>query len=440
MQTMTKRKPAAQTMSLELVAEGFSFPTSLTVGDGGALYVAEAGLPWGGAPPGGCIWKLDRGGQRTLLAEGLRPPVNGLTWHEDSLFVSEGGSPGRISRIFPDGGRQTVLDNLPGAGNYIYGQTNMAVFGPDGKLYFSQGAMTNGGIVGLDADELGWLRRHPDAHDLPGFDLRLAGVNVETANPLRSGSGEKVRTGAFVPFGTPTEPGQRVPAQLPCTAGIMRCNPDGSGLERVAWGLQNTYGLGFLPDGRLLALDLGAGDRGSRPVGGVTDLLFEIREGAWYGWPDFIGGDPVTDPKYRPARGPAPTFLLANHRELPPPERPLFRFPAHPAATKFDVAPAELPEWGGQLFIALFGDERTMTAPAGPPVGRAVVRLDLVDGSLHLFLADPLSRPIDVRFDPADGALYLLDFGAFEVQPGQDVVARAGSGRVWRAQWARQAA
>ena len=58
----------------------------------------------------------------------------------------------------------------------------------------------------------------------------------------------------------------------------MRCNLDGSDLELVAWGLRNAYGLGFLPDGRLLAVDQGADDRGSRPVGNVPDLLFEVRE------------------------------------------------------------------------------------------------------------------------------------------------------------------
>lgn len=437
--TMIRNKPANGNTALELVADGFSFPTSLTLGDDGALYVAEAGLPWGAAPPGGRVWKLDRDGKRSLVAQELRAPVNGVTWHRDSLYVSEGGSPGRISRVFPDGGRETILDNLPGPGNPLYGQTNMAVFGRDDKLYFAQGALTNGAIVGLDADALGWLRRDPLAHDLPGLDLRLAGVNVETANPLGNGSDERVRTGAFVPFGSPTEPGQRIPAQLPCTAGIMRCNPDGSGLEIVAWGLQNAYGLGFSPEGRLLALDLGPGDWGSRPVGNVPDLLFEIREGAWYGWPDFIGGDPVTDPRYRPERGPAPAYVLANHGELPRPELPLYRFPDHAAATKFDVAPAELPEWGGQLFIALFGQEGPLTGPAGPRAGRAVVRLDLEEGALHPFVAEPLARPIDVRFDPWDGGLYLLDFGEFEVQPGRRVVAGAGTGRVWRAPRVRRA-
>jgi glucose/arabinose dehydrogenase len=415
---------------LELVADGFSFPTSLTFDEAGTAYVAEAGLPFGGAPPGGRILRLGADGSHSLLAGGLRSPVNGLTYHNGGLYVSEGGRPGRIGRLDPDGRRMTILDDLPGPGNY---HTNMLAFGPEGKLYFSQGAMTNTGVIGLDAYELGWLRRLPHAHDLPGYDVVLAGINVETRNPLSEESSARVSTGAFTPFGTPTRAGQCIPAHLPCTAAVMRCNPDGSDLELFAWGIRNAYGLGFLSDGRLLATDQGADDRGSRPVGNVPDLLFEVRQGAWYGWPDFIGDDPITNPEYRPERGPVPVFVLANHDELPPPERPLLRFPPHAAAVKFDVAPDGSP-FEGQIFVALFGDEAPMTAPPGPRAGRSVVRVDPADWSLHPVVSEPLLRPLDVRFDPAGDWLYVLDFGQFKMHAERGVVAEAGSGKLWRLQ------
>jgi glucose/arabinose dehydrogenase len=417
------------TVQVEMVAGGLSFPTSLAFDDSGAAYVAEAGFRFGGATPGGRIWRLARDGTRRLLAQGLRAPITGLVCHEDALYVSEGGHPGRILRIDGDGRPAVILDHLPGPGNY---HVNLGAFGPDGRLYFSQGAMTNAAIIGLDAYELGWLRRLPHAHDLPGYPVALAGDAAETPDPLSDEPGARARTGAFSPFGRVHEPGRRLPAQLPCTAVVMRCGPDGNGLELVAWGLRNAFGLGFLPDGRLLATDQAPDDRGSRPVGNAPDLLFEVREGAWYGWPDFVGGDPVTDPRFRPARGPAPRFVLANHDELPPPERPLLRFPVNSAAAKFDVVPAGAPCWSGHLIVALFGDEKPMTAPAGPPSGRAVVRVDPADMSLHPLLAGPLARPIDARFNPIDGSLYLLDFGRFEMDAARAVVAEAGSGGLWR--------
>lgn len=60
--------------------------------------------------------------------------------------------------------------------------------------------MTNTGIVGLDAYEMGWLRRLPHAHDIPSYDIVLAGVNLETPNPLVNKPGARAFTGAFSSF------------------------------------------------------------------------------------------------------------------------------------------------------------------------------------------------------------------------------------------------
>jgi glucose/arabinose dehydrogenase len=306
----------------------------------------------------------------------------------------------------------------------------VAVAGSDGWIYFSVGAMTNLGVVGLDGSELAWLRRVDHSWDVPGYDIELAGLNF--TSPAAPGSAETVTTGAFSPFGTPTRPGQRVPAGLPCTAAVLRCRPDGTDLALHAWGLRNAFGLGFAPDGRLLATDQGADERGSRPIAGVPELVYEVRPGAWYGWPDFVGGVPVTDRRFRSRRGPEPSFVLANHDELPPPERPLAALPVHAAATRFDFAPPGTP-LAGCMLLALFGDERPLTAPAGPRVGRSVVALDLAVGSLRpLTRQGALERPIDVRVDPSGRWLYVLDFGAFEMAGGGRVEARAGSGGVWR--------
>ncbi len=74
--------PGDRERSLQLVADGLSFPTSLAFGHDGAAYVAESGLPFGGAPPGGTVWRLPLDGERTRVAAALRRPVNGLTWHD----------------------------------------------------------------------------------------------------------------------------------------------------------------------------------------------------------------------------------------------------------------------------------------------------------------------------------------------------------------------
>lgn len=412
---------------MERITNGLHFPTSVALGRQG-IYVAESGLAFGGAPAGGRVLRLNPGESPQCLKSDLRQPVNGLTFDGEALVIAEGGNPGRISRLSEAEDWSVVLDDLPGLGNY---HTNMVAVGEDGRYYFSQGAMTNTGIMGLDAYELGWLKRLPHDHDIPGHDLQLAGVNIETANPLAEEQPTRTSTGAFAPFGTATQAGDRVAAGLPCTAAVLSCTPEGSDLRLEAWGIRNAYGLGFLPDGRLLAVDQGADDRGSRPVGNVPDMLFEVRQDRWYGWPDFIGDTPVTDPSFHPTRGPAPEFVLANHDELPPLAAPLLKFPVNASATKFDVFPSG--PWKGHLVVAFFGDEKPMTAPPdGAKVGRGIARIDPSDWSLHPIQAGPFIRPIDVRFDPADGSLLVLDFGEFEMTPDLRVESRAGSGVLWR--------
>lgn len=405
-------------IALERIASGLHFPTSLAFDDRGALWVAESGLPFGGAPPGG---RLLRG--TTVVASGLRAPVTGLLWHGGGWIVSEGGQPGRISRVTTDGARTTLLDDLPGFGDY---HTSMAVVGRDDKLYFSQGAATNMGVVGLDSYDLGWLGKLPDGADIPGLDVVVSDATFETPDPRTPG--RRVATGVFAPFGT-TGGERRIAGRVPCTAAVLRCNLDGSGLELFAWGLRNAFGLLFLADGRLLATEQGADERGSRPVGNAPDLLFEVRPGSWYGFPDFVGGTPVEDPRLRPSRGPSPTPVIRNHAELPPLATPLLEFPVNTAATKLDQIPADAPRYAGQLLVCLFGDERPIAGPPGPKVGRAIARVDLAAGAVHPVELGPLHRPIDVRVH--DGFVYLLDFGAFEMAPGR-IDATAGSGAIHR--------
>ncbi|MFI1354551.1 hypothetical protein ACH4TV_13350 [Streptomyces sp. NPDC020898] len=53
-----------------VVADGLDFPTSLAFDDDHGVYVAESGLPFGGAAPGGRIWYLGRdGAEHRLIAD-----------------------------------------------------------------------------------------------------------------------------------------------------------------------------------------------------------------------------------------------------------------------------------------------------------------------------------------------------------------------------------
>lgn len=405
----------------EVIANGFHFPTSLTFDPEGVAYVAESGLPLGGAPPGGRVWRVASDGVTDCLVSDLRCPVNGLTWHDGILFIAEGGTPGRISRLVPGRRRETLLDNLPGGGDY---HTNEAIVGPDNLLYFGQGAASNSGIVGPDTSKLAWRRGLTPQryHDLPGHDIVVNAVNAVSADPV---SGENVRTGPFVPYGETVEHGRRIPAKLPCTSAIMRCQQDGSQLELVAWGLRNPFGLGFLNDGRLIATDLGLNDRGSRPIGAAESCLYHVEKGYWYGWPDFAAGRSVSDPRHHPERGRPATPLLAPESALPPLKAPLFRFPVHSAPTKFEID-------SNHLYVALFGDKLPLTGPRGPRSGRAIVKLNIETGAVTTYALPGLQRPIDVKRNPVDGHLYIVDFGVYELRDDLRVRSEAASGTLLR--------
>lgn len=411
------------TIELEPTLTGLNFPTSVTFGPDGTMYITETGLPFGGAPVGGRVLRVANGATEVLVDK-LPPPVNGVAYHDGFLYVSVGGQPAEIFRIPATGGeKETILTGFVGPGNY---QLNMVAFGPDGKMYFSTGAMSNLGIAGLDGFDLGWLRQLPHAVDVPGYEIELSGQSVETTDPTHPG--ETTRTGAFAQWGEVLPAGTRIKPQLPCTSAVMRANPDGSDLELVAWGVRNGFGLMFMPDGRLIAADQGSDDRGSRPIGNAPELIFEIEQGRWYGWPDFIGNVPVTDERFLPQSGKPLEFVLQNHAELPAPEAALVELEVHSAACKMDNTP------DGKIVIALFGDEVPMTAPFGPKAGR---RLGLIDPNGwtvdYIGVPQAIHRPIDVAYGP-DGGLYVLDFGHFDPGRGGPTEATAGSGGVWKAE------
>src|SRR5436190_37325 len=126
--------------------------------------------------------------------------------HEGNFYVAEGGEMegGRILKISPDGKVTVLVSGLPSFGDH---HTDGPVVGPDGWLYFGQGTASNSGIVGEDNAKFGWLKRHPDFHDIPGEDIILTGQNFSTPD-VAHGSPQKVLTGAFLPFGTSSTPNQ----------------------------------------------------------------------------------------------------------------------------------------------------------------------------------------------------------------------------------------
>ena len=146
----------------------------------------------------------------------------------------------------------------------------------------------------------------PEFHDIPGKDVRLAGVNFKTRNFLSVPSNLNTTTGAYVPFGTATKNGQLIKGDVKCTGCILSANSDGTDVKLVGWGFRHVYGLGFAPDGKLVASMNAADERGSRNIANDGDKIYVIdvsnssNFGKFYGWPDFFGyAQPVTNPLFQ---------------------------------------------------------------------------------------------------------------------------------------------
>ena len=179
----------------------------------------------------------------TTLATGLRFPEGPVAMPDGSVILVEIAG-GRITRIQPDGSKQTVAE--PGGG------PNGLAIGPDGKLY----CCNNGGFDYLDRG--GLLIPHGQAQDYSGGRIEridLATGAVETL--YRDGDfGCVLRGPNDIVFDAHggfwfTDHGKTRTRERDVT-GIFYAKADGSFLEEVIFPSENPNGIGLSPDGATL--------------------------------------------------------------------------------------------------------------------------------------------------------------------------------------------
>ena len=426
--------------AIEVVASGLSFPSGVAFDAAGRPHVLEAGYAYGEVFTEPRLLRVEFDGTTTVVASGDNPPWNGVAFHGGSFYIAGGTlEGGRILQVDADGTVSTLVDGLPSVGDH---HTNGPVVGSDGWLYVGQGTATNSGVVGLDSAQFGWLYRYPAFHDVPCEDVVLEGRNFRTPNPLTA-TADRVVTGAFVPFGTPTEAGQVVAGAIPCNGSVLRVHPETRELELVAWGFRNPFGLAFAPEGGLFVTDNQYDVRGSRPVFGTGDLLWRVTPGTWYGWPDFHGGRSLeNEDAFRAPGEPAPGHVLREHPNPPP--TPAAVLGVHSSSNGLDFSTDEAFGYVGDAFVAQFGDMAPGVGKVLAPMGFEVVRVDVGSGVVHEFATNRarasgpasllgtggLERPVDVQFDPDGTALYVVDFGVMTI--GDTPEPRLGTGVLWK--------
>jgi glucose/arabinose dehydrogenase len=353
--------------------------------------------------------------------------------------VLEGG---RILRISPSGTITPLISNLPSFGDH---HTNGPVV-QNGYVYFTVGTATNSAVVGNDNYHYGWLKRKPQFHDIACRDVVLAGENYTTDNLLTEQSGDTTTTGAFVPYGTATTPGQVIKGQIPCTGAVLRVPIAGGAPELVAWGLRNPYGLAIAPGGKLYTSENAFDERGSRPVWGAGDVLWEVQQDAWYGWPDYSAGKRIVfdeefgSPKEKPRRVKP---LLQQDPAKPP--KPAAVLGVHSSSSGFDFSRSGTFGFEGEAFVAQFGDMAPEVGKTLSPVGFKVVRVDVQTGVIRDFAVNKgrrngpaswlgnggLERPVSVSFDRSGANMYVVDFGQVRTDK-KGTHPQKGTGVIWK--------
>lgn len=396
-----------------------------------------------------------------VAEQGLEGPVNDLLWHTGRLYVAHRG---KIS-VLDQGDVLHLVTDLPSMGDH---HTNQMSAGPDGKIYFGQGTATNSGVVGIDNYRMGWLKKMPSVHDVPGHPIKLADRTFETPNPLSQEESDKAITSAFHPFdeAAPTE--TTIPGRKKANGAVLSVKPDGSELDVYAWGFRNPFGVQWSPQGMLYATENGMDDRGSRPITNDWEDLYLVSKGGWYGWPDYCSGMPVTDERFRPKGKPAIQFLMQDH---PPVHKPYMKFPPHSAIAKIAFSQGGPFGPNGTMYVAFFGHMAPMTGTVKEHGGHRVVRIDLNakkaetffgqkhhhqhnsdtrapsgkranhrdgeqaakehESSSHRVATPGPRRLVDIAFSPDGDAMYVVDFGAMFVEPEKVTPVRK-TGVIWR--------
>lgn len=453
------------------VADMLDRPTSVTWDDEGNMYVLTAGndfLPEKATKMS--IMELNADGSTeeivNLDKQGIKPALVSLTWHNGWFYFTHRADDltGAVSRANKEGQIELLFSGI--VDNQAEHQINDIQVGPDRMMYVTAGPAGNAGVMGPSVAP--FVKRSPNVHTRPCQDIVLTGRNYRGPDFRTEDENDMVLTGAFVPFGEETSPGQLISGVELCGGSILKFDPDNamSTISTHAWGFRNLIGITWDSMGNMYGAENGYDIRGLRPVKDDMDTSLRIQEGKWYGVPDFSANrEPLSDSKFEvpdslqfevfvggESVGKGLDFVIDHEASgLTPPDASvvLSKHDFNSSPSMLDVAPSSWGDWADHVFIAEWGDLAPPTNPlrGKNPVGSRVVRVDPGSGAVTGFAenngggpaskagmeGEGIERPFDVKFGP-DGAMYIVDYGEvkidFTIAPPYNY--QTNTGAVWK--------
>lgn len=411
-------------------------PGSFAFDDRGNMYVASTGITYGKQTTTPAIYKIDANGTLSVFVDRpLHGILSDIEFNKDNglLYVAHRNV---ISTVNLTSGIVNDLVNGMPTSPYVTHPMGQLAFGPDGRLFFNVGGLSNLAVPDISDYGIGWIAEMPFMHEVPAIDIRLNGVNFQSDNFLTAEPDDTAITGGFRPFGVPAYEDQLIRGDIKCTACVYSINPDGTDLKVHAWGARSVYGMAFDDKGRLHWTNNGNDDKGIRRVTSDPDTVSVLDVGkdnlTFFGWPDYMGmGEPITAEKFNQS----PVQQYPNMplvKDLPPVTEPLVNLGAAVAATQ--VAFSTSDEFGlkGRMFLGEFGtsapiqhvfQEPQELSPGevmGRLVGQKVIAYDPDTGSMINFIAPTVAdgsfRPVGLQFSPDGGKLYIASIEIHEVR------------------------
>jgi glucose/arabinose dehydrogenase len=424
---------------IEPVLWNLDLPGSFAFDNRGNMYIASTGITYGKVTANPTIIKVDKNGTVSPLASKfLHGVLADIEFNKDDglLYVSHRALVSTVN--LTSGLVKDIVTALPKEDYGTHPMGQLAI-GPDKRVYFGVGSLSNTAVPDISDFGIGWIRDMPQMHEIPGQDIILTGQNFMSDNFLTAEPNDKVITGGLMPFGTPAREGEVIKGDKKCMSCILSIKPDGSDLRLEAWGVRNPYGLVIHNDtGRVFITNNGEDDKGIRRVTNQPDAIFSFnifdksRSVKYFGYPDFVAiGKNISDPFFN--QSPKQNYTNQPLIKNPPPlTKPYMLIGQSVGVGQAAISTNDSFGFKGMIFISDFGTiapvthqfqvpkQRNPGELMGQIIGQKIAIVDPNNRSMRDFIAlntnIPDFRPVGLQFSPDGSVLYIASIEKEEIR------------------------